>query len=100
MNELYYILPKDLALIVEGFSRDQTVYDNYDKVMQQLHMQSCVCDYGFYLKFRKSELFRYKFYSTLDDFSDWKPSGFCCRIDEPVLNCEGKLKVEKDANNY
>ena len=107
MDTIYNIFSKDFIIyflkIWLWFLKD------FLKVMQQSHMQSCVCDYGFYLTFRKHDLFQFKFYSTLDDFSDWGSSGLCCRIDKPVSNCEGELKIdstylhrwqEKGANNY
>lgn len=91
MNYLYILFPKDLVYIIEDYSKDRTHYDNYDKVMLQLNLQSCVCDYGYYLTFRKRDYFKSKFYSILDDFSDWAKGGLYCEISSPVMNCEGKL---------
>jgi len=91
---LYSILPKDICNIIDDYAKDRTNLDNYDKVMQQLNLQSSVHDYGFYLTFRKSCHFESKFYSTLDNFSEWSNKGLYCDISDPVMNCEGKLKIE------
>jgi len=94
MEYLCEVLPKDLVLIVEDYAKDRTNYDNYDKVMQQLLAQSSVFDYGFWLTFRKGCHFRSKFFSILDEFSDWSSSGLYCNISDPVMNCIGKLTVD------
>lgn len=71
----------------------QSVYDKYDAVMQQLEMQSYVCDYGFYLTFRNRGAYKSKFYSTLDDFCEWN-GVLLCTDSKNVFNREGKLGIE------
>lgn len=94
MNVLNEYLPKDLICIIVDYAKDRTNRDNYDNVMQQLNLQSCVCDYGYYLTFRKRDHFQSKFYSTLDEFSDWSRGGLYCDLSSPVMNCEGKLNID------
>jgi hypothetical protein len=91
MNELYNFLPRDLCNLVEEYTKDRT---NYDNVMNQLTLQSSVCDYGFFLTFRKGCYFQSKYYSTLDNFSDWTRGGLYANITDNVINVEGKLGIQ------
>lgn len=91
MESLFSVLPKDLVHIIQDYARDRT---NYDKVMEQLLLQSSVHYYGFFLTFRKEALFKSKFYSTLDNFSAWVSGGLYGHISDPIMNCEGKLRYE------
>ena len=61
MNEIYNILPKDLALIIESYAIDRSNYDNvveqvkYYNIIYPLHLSfvkyKCSIINDFYLKF-------------------------------------------------
>ena len=61
MNELYNILPKDLAFIVEEYAKDRTQYNivvkHLNKMIRKTVYRSCLC--SDHLHFT-SELLSYK----------------------------------------